>query len=183
MDVDSLMRGKFTLKDMYQQMEAMNKLGPLKQIMQMLPMGGLGMELSDKEYQMTKDRLDKYRVVMDSMTEAELEDPKIITASRIKRISRGSGAISRSRSRASQVSSGHAKSHQRHERRHGQDEYEATHEEIFPGNEDARDVSASDLPLAVRNTGQYLSIRHLPAVISQNGAAFRGQAEFVEHSA
>jgi signal recognition particle subunit SRP54 len=91
-DVDSLMRGKFTLKDMYHQMEAMNKLGPLKQIMQMLPIGGLGLELSDKEYQMTKDRLDKYRVVMDSMTEAELEDPKIITASRIKRVSRGSGA-------------------------------------------------------------------------------------------
>ena len=91
-DVESLMRGKFTLKDMYQQMEAMNKLGPLKQIMQMLPLGGMGIELSDKEYQMTKDRLDKYRVVMDSMTAAELEDPRIITASRIKRISQGSGA-------------------------------------------------------------------------------------------
>jgi signal recognition particle subunit SRP54 len=90
-DVESLMRGKFTLKDMYKQMEAMNKLGPLKQIMQMLPMGGLGLELSDKEYQATKDRLDKYRVIMDSMTEAELEDPKIITASRMKRISTGSG--------------------------------------------------------------------------------------------
>jgi len=90
-DVESLMRGKFTLKDMYKQMEAMNKLGPLKQIMQMLPLGGLGVELSDKEFAATKDRLDKYRVIMDSMTEKELEDPKIITVSRIKRISRGSG--------------------------------------------------------------------------------------------
>src|SRR5512136_2139129 len=90
-DVDSLMRGKFTLKDMYKQMEAMNKMGPLKQIMQMLPMGGLGIELSDKEFQATRDRLDKYRVIMDSMTEAELNDPKIITANRIKRISMGSG--------------------------------------------------------------------------------------------
>jgi signal recognition particle subunit SRP54 len=85
------MRGKFSLKDMYKQMEAMNKMGPLKQIMQMLPMGGMGLELSDKEYQLTKDRLDKYRVIMDSMTNAELDDPKIITANRIKRISRGSG--------------------------------------------------------------------------------------------
>ncbi|MGA9098667.1 MAG: signal recognition particle protein Srp54 [Methanotrichaceae archaeon] len=91
-DVESMMRGKFTLKDMYNQMEAMNKLGPLKQIMQMLPMGGLGIELSDKEFQATKDRLDKYRVIMDSMTDAELEDPKIITVSRIKRISYGSGS-------------------------------------------------------------------------------------------
>jgi signal recognition particle subunit SRP54 len=91
-DVESIMRGKFTLKDMYNQMEAMNKMGPLKQIMQMLPMGGLGIELSDKEFQATKDRLDKYRVIMDSMTEEELEDPKIITMSRVRRISIGSGA-------------------------------------------------------------------------------------------
>ena len=90
-DVEALMRGKFTLKDMCKQMEAINKMGPLKQIMQMLPLGGLGIDLSDQEYQGTKDRLDKYRVIMSSMTEAELEDPKIITASRIKRISRGSG--------------------------------------------------------------------------------------------
>ncbi len=90
-DVEALMRGKFTLKDMYKQMEAMNKMGPLKQIMQMLPIGGLGLELSDKEYQVTKDRLDKYKVIMDSMTDEELEDPKIITANRIKRVSRGSG--------------------------------------------------------------------------------------------
>ena len=58
--------------------------------MQMLPIGGLGLELSDKKYQATKDRLDKYRVIMDSMTEAELEDPKL-TASRMKRIYLGSG--------------------------------------------------------------------------------------------
>ncbi|MCR3883528.1 signal recognition particle protein Srp54 [Methanotrichaceae archaeon M04Ac] len=90
-DVEALMRGKFTLKDMCKQMEAINKMGPLKQIMQMLPLGGMGLDLSDQEYQVTKDRLEKYRVIMSSMTEKELEDPKIITASRIKRISRGSG--------------------------------------------------------------------------------------------
>ena len=49
------------------------------------------MELSDNEYQMTKDRLDKFRVVMDSMTASELDDPKMITSSRVKRISLGSG--------------------------------------------------------------------------------------------
>ena len=120
-------------------------MGPLKQIMQMLPMGGLGFELSDKEYQMTKDRLDKYRVVMDSMTAVELEDPKVITASRIKRISRGSGASARSRSRASQVPSGHAKSNQRHERRHGKDEHETHHEEVQPG-EARRNLMLMPLP-------------------------------------
>jgi len=91
MDVDALMRGKFTLKDMCKQMEAINKMGPLKQIMQMLPLGGMGLDISDKEYQVTKDRLDKYGVIISSMTEKELEEPKIITASRVKRIARGSG--------------------------------------------------------------------------------------------
>ncbi|ABK14162.1 MAG: signal recognition particle protein [Methanothrix sp.] len=90
-DVDAMMKGKFTLKDMYKQLEAMNKMGPLKQIMQMLPFGGIGIELSDKEYQVTKERLEAYRFIMDSMTDEELEDPKIINASRIKRIARGSG--------------------------------------------------------------------------------------------
>ncbi len=90
-DIDAMMKGKFTLKDMYRQLEAMNKMGPLKQIMQMLPIGGIGLELSDKEYQVTKERLDTYRYIMDSMTEEELEDPKIINANRIKRIARGSG--------------------------------------------------------------------------------------------
>jgi signal recognition particle subunit SRP54 len=93
-DVESMMKGKFTLKDMYKQLEAMNKMGPLKQIMQMLPIGNLNEisdKISDKEFQMTKERLDKYRVAMDSMTDAELDDPKIITSARITRISRGSG--------------------------------------------------------------------------------------------
>src|SRR5690606_1551350 len=90
-DVDALMRGKFTLKDKCKQMEAINKMGPLKQIMQMLPLGGMGLDISDQEYQVTKDRLEKYRVIMSSMTAEELEDPKIITASRVKRIARGSG--------------------------------------------------------------------------------------------
>lgn len=91
LDVEALMRGKFSLKDMYKQMEAINKMGPLKQIMQMLPLGGMGLNLSDKEYQITKDKLGRYRVIMDSMTDAELDDPKIITVARVKRISRGSG--------------------------------------------------------------------------------------------
>jgi signal recognition particle subunit SRP54 len=90
-DLEAMMRGKFTLKDMYKQMEAMNKVGPLKQIMQMLPLGGMGIEISEKDYQITKDRLDKYRVIMDSMTEEELMNPKIINSSRVKRISIGSG--------------------------------------------------------------------------------------------
>ena len=90
-DLEALMRGKFTLKDMYKQLEAINKLGPLKQVMQMLPIGKLGVDISDDTYQITKERLDTYQIIMNSMNKKELEDPKIINISRINRISRGSG--------------------------------------------------------------------------------------------
>ncbi|MDD4497171.1 MAG: signal recognition particle protein Srp54 [Methanosarcinaceae archaeon] len=91
-DVDALMQGRFALKDMYKQLEAMNKMGPLKQIMQMLPMGMAGgMKVSDEMFRETGDKLKHYRIIMDSMTEAEMLDPKLIGGTRIKRISRGSG--------------------------------------------------------------------------------------------
>jgi len=90
-DMESMMRGRFTLKDMYKQLEAMNKLGPMKQIMQMLPLGGMGAKISDDAYQVTGDKLARYRFVMDSMTEEEMLNPRVIGSSRIKRISKGAG--------------------------------------------------------------------------------------------
>jgi signal recognition particle subunit SRP54 len=40
---------------------------------------------------MTQERMQDYDVIMDSMTEEELENPKVVSASRVKRIARGSG--------------------------------------------------------------------------------------------
>jgi len=94
MDADFL-KGKFTLKDLYKQLEAMKKMGPLKKLMEMLPLGGLGLglnvNLDDTMYQVTEDKLKRYKVMMDSMTEEELTEPKIIDGSRTRRIARGSG--------------------------------------------------------------------------------------------
>ncbi|MDK2892197.1 signal recognition particle protein Srp54 [Methanohalophilus sp.] len=91
MDIESMMKGKFTLKDMYNQLEAMNKMGPMKQIMQMLPLGGMGIKVPEDAYKVTQDKMTRFRVLMDSMTEEEMLNPRIIGSSRIKRISRGSG--------------------------------------------------------------------------------------------
>ncbi|RZN16054.1 MAG: signal recognition particle protein [Methanosarcinales archaeon] len=90
-NIENMMQGKFTLKDMYKQLKAINKLGPLKNVMQMLPMGKLGLKVTDDMYKVTTDRLDKYKVVMDSMNNRELEDPRIINSSRMFRIAHGSG--------------------------------------------------------------------------------------------
>jgi signal recognition particle subunit SRP54 len=90
-DMESMLRGKFTLKDMYKQLESLNKMGPMKQIMQMLPLGGMGAKIPEDAYQVTGDKLGRYRVLMDSMTEEEMLNPRIIGSARIKRIARGSG--------------------------------------------------------------------------------------------
>ncbi|MDD1767686.1 MAG: signal recognition particle protein Srp54 [Methanomassiliicoccales archaeon] len=84
-----IMSGRFTLKEMYDQMEMLTKMGPLKKLVSMLPgMPGVTDKINVEESQ---QRLWKYRVIMDSMTDAEMEDPRIIKSTRIVRIARGSG--------------------------------------------------------------------------------------------
>ncbi len=90
MDVNAMMKGKFTLRDMYHQLEALNKMGPLKQIMSMLPLGN--MELPEGVYDVTSTKMVRYRIIMDSMTSPELDDPALINSSRMQRIARGAGA-------------------------------------------------------------------------------------------
>ncbi len=90
-DIDAMISGKFTLKDMYNNLKMVNKLGPLKQVMNMLPIGGMGIDIPDQAYDVTKDKLKSYMVIMDSMTEEELDKPGLISGGRIKRIARGSG--------------------------------------------------------------------------------------------
>jgi len=92
-DVDvNILKGKFTLNDLYMQLEAVKKMGPMKKIMQMLPLGGLGIDFDDQMYQITEDKLKRFKAMMDSMTGEELNEPKIIAGSRLRRIARGSGS-------------------------------------------------------------------------------------------
>ena len=90
---EDMLEGQFTLKDLRKQMEAMNRMGPLDQVMDMIPGLGGGMmdELPDDAMDVTEERMRDFEVIMDSMTERELENPRIVGASRTKRIARGSG--------------------------------------------------------------------------------------------
>ena len=88
-DMEAMMKGHFTLRDMYKQLEALNKMGPLKQIMNMLPMGN--MQLPEGVYDVTSTKMVRYRILMDSMTPKELDDPGLINSSRMQRIARGAG--------------------------------------------------------------------------------------------
>jgi len=89
-DVNAMLSGKFTLRDMYKQLEAVNKMGPLKQVLSMLPLGG--MEVPSEAVDVTTVKMERYRVIMDSMTNIELDDPTVLNGSRVHRISMGAGA-------------------------------------------------------------------------------------------
>jgi len=88
-----LMSGRFTLTDMYAQMEMMSKIGTLDKVLSHLPdtmFGGMGnMSVAQKRHM--QSNLVKYRVVMDSMTQEEKDDPLLLKSKRIRRIARGSG--------------------------------------------------------------------------------------------
>jgi signal recognition particle subunit SRP54 len=90
---EDILEGQFTLYDLQKQMDAMNRMGPLDQVMDMIPGmgGGLMDQLPDDAMDVTEERMRDFEVIMDSMTEEELENPRVVGASRTRRIARGSG--------------------------------------------------------------------------------------------
>jgi len=92
-DPEDMLKGEFTLKDMKKQMDAMNRMGPLDQVMDMIPGMGGGMmdQLPDDAMDVTQDRMRSFERIMDSMTEEELTNPRVVGQSRTERIARGSG--------------------------------------------------------------------------------------------
>ncbi len=82
-----LREASFTLEDFLQQLQQVKKMGPLNQVLGMLP--GIGRELKGVE---VDDRdLARVEAIIHSMTPAERSNPKILNGSRRARIARGSG--------------------------------------------------------------------------------------------
>ena len=88
---ERLLSGKFNLKDMYEIYAELAKPGFLKKILSSLPFLNLSPQAQQPDEEEFARKLRKYRVIMDSMTYEELENPDIIKGSRIDRIARGSG--------------------------------------------------------------------------------------------
>ena len=82
-----LMKGHFTLEDFLEQMQQVKKLGPLQNIIGMIP--GLPKEL--RKAQVDDKELAQVEAIIRSMTPAERQDPAIINGSRRLRIAHGSG--------------------------------------------------------------------------------------------
>lgn len=85
-----MLTGRFTLNDMKTQMEMVTKMGPLGKVAQMLP-GQMGQALQGRDMEGTQKKMGNFRVILDSMTEEEKDDPSLLKSPRIGRIARGSG--------------------------------------------------------------------------------------------
>ena len=79
----------FTLDDFLEQMQAVKKMGSLGKILGMLP--GMG-EMKAQLDQVDDRDLDRVAAIIQSMTPAERQDPKILNGSRRARIAKGSGS-------------------------------------------------------------------------------------------
>jgi signal recognition particle subunit SRP54 len=90
--MDKISRGQFTMRIMYEQFANITKMGPMSQVMSMIP--GFSNALMPPGHEKESGaKIKRYMCIMDSMTNAELDasDPKLFTASRVTRIARGSG--------------------------------------------------------------------------------------------
>jgi signal recognition particle subunit SRP54 len=84
-----LMKGEFDLEDFLAQLREVKKLGPLSQILEMVP----GFSRLSKQIapEVTDKQIKVIEAIISSMTREERRRPEIINASRKRRIARGSG--------------------------------------------------------------------------------------------
>src|SRR3989441_2591414 len=88
-----LMSGKFTLHEMYEQIEMLGKMGPTGKLLRMIP--GVADRMKEGDLEGTQGKLRRFLTIMDSMTDAEMSDPKLVKSARVTRIARGAGVTPR----------------------------------------------------------------------------------------
>lgn len=86
-----LQQGKFDLEDFLNAMRQLKRMGPMRQIMEMLPGFNKLASTPEMEEALESDQLKYIEAIILSMTKEERRNPDIINGSRRKRIARGSG--------------------------------------------------------------------------------------------
>jgi signal recognition particle subunit SRP54 len=86
---ERLSRNAFTLEDFLEQLQQVKKMGPLGELVGMIP--GLGGLAKEAEASIDRGELTRVEAIVRSMTRAERNDPSILTGSRRRRIAEGSG--------------------------------------------------------------------------------------------
>lgn len=87
---EKLLKGEFSLEDFAEQLRQLRKMGPLGQILEMLP-GGMGQLARQVSPQDAEKQLKLTEAIINSMTPYERRHPEILNASRRRRIANGSG--------------------------------------------------------------------------------------------
>lgn len=88
--VENISKGIFSLRDMREQYQSVLKMGPLDQVVSMIP--GLSSEMIPKgQEKEASKKINRFLYMMDSMTNQELDGKVKICESRMKRIARGAG--------------------------------------------------------------------------------------------
>ena len=80
---------EFTFDDFLEQMEQVKKLGPIDQIMDMIP--GMGKMKQAKDIKVDEKQMGRIEAIVQSMTKEEKQNPDLINHNRRKRIAAGSG--------------------------------------------------------------------------------------------
>lgn len=86
---EKLLRGQFTLEDFLKQMQQVKKMGPIGQLLEMMP--GMGKMAKGVDLSGAEDDLKRIEAIILSMTPKERHNPKILKASRKRRVAAGSG--------------------------------------------------------------------------------------------
>jgi len=86
---EKLRTATFTLEDFLDQLQQVKKMGPMSQVLDMIP--GLSSLAAQIPQEITDQQLVKIEAMINSMTRAERQSPRIIGGSRKRRITRGSG--------------------------------------------------------------------------------------------
>ncbi len=86
---EKLRKASFTLEDMLDQLQQVQKMGPIGQIMGMIP--GMGSLAGDAQAAVDRGELKRTEAIIRAMTPAERRDPTLLNGSRRRRIAAGSG--------------------------------------------------------------------------------------------
>jgi len=84
-----MMKGQFDLEDFLDQLQKIKKMGPLSQIMEMIP--GIGQQMRQAKAQISDDDYKQVEAIIRGMTPWERRHPDRIDHGRRRRIARGSG--------------------------------------------------------------------------------------------
>jgi signal recognition particle subunit SRP54 len=89
-ETERMLTGQFTLEDFAKQLRQMKKMGPISQLFGMLP-GQLGTVAKNVDPNEAEGQLKTVEAIINSMTPSERRDPKVLNASRRRRIAAGCG--------------------------------------------------------------------------------------------